>query len=122
MAYRSSRSLAVIGGDCRCCGLVLLLAFALTGCKSSSQDIPGPKVGQETDFAVLVSPEREVDILFMVDNSPGMEAKQKALVDGFPKLIQQLQQLPDGLPDLGGFQKTWQIGGHRVTRNSATRL
>jgi len=54
----------------------------------------------ETDFSVLVSPERMVDILFVVDNSPSMDPKQQALAANFPLMIQQLQQVPGGLPDI----------------------
>ncbi|MGC9983387.1 MAG: hypothetical protein ABSF35_07120, partial [Polyangia bacterium] len=46
-------------------------------------------------FDVAVSPEREVDILFMIDNSPSMDPKQQALAANFPKMIQVLQNLPD---------------------------
>ena len=41
-----------------------------------------------------------LDILFMVDNSPGMDPKQTALTQSFSQLIQQAQQIPGGLPDL----------------------
>jgi hypothetical protein len=46
-------------------------------------------------FSIPVSPEREVDILFMVDNSPSMDPKQQRLAENFPKMIQVLQQIPD---------------------------
>jgi hypothetical protein len=41
-----------------------------------------------------------LDVLFMVDNSSGMDLKQNALAQSFSQLIQQAQQLPGGLPDL----------------------
>jgi hypothetical protein len=78
----------------------LLVSLLLMSCK----EVPGkPDVagsGQETDFQVLVSPERAVDILFMVDNSPSMDPKQEALARAFPKMIESLQKLPGGLPDV----------------------
>ncbi|MGB7810435.1 MAG: hypothetical protein WBP56_04800, partial [Polyangia bacterium] len=52
-----------------------------------------------TSFTVLVS--REVDILFMIDNSPSMDPKQQALAANFPKMIQVLQNLPDPLDPSG---------------------
>ena len=60
---------------------------------------------QETDFQVLVSPDRRVDILFVVDNSPSMDPKQNALASNFGKMINVLQTIPDGsggtsLPDV----------------------
>jgi hypothetical protein len=72
----------------------------LWGCSSKAPDWPIKGVGQETDFQVLVSPEREVDILFMIDNSPSMDPKQTALASNFPKMISVLDSLPGGLPDV----------------------
>jgi hypothetical protein len=65
----------------------------------SGTTLPGG-TGQQTDFSILVAPDRRVDILFLVDNSPSMDPKQKALADNFPKMIEQLDALPDGRPDL----------------------
>ena len=65
-------------------GLVSLLPLALYACKSTP-NWPGPQVGQESDFTILVSPEREVDILFMIDNSPSMDPKQQRLAANFPR-------------------------------------
>jgi hypothetical protein len=82
-------------------GLVIpALPLALWACNSHKLQQPLPNPQQETDFAVLVSPERAVDILFMVDNSPSMDPKQAALATNFPRLIQALQTLPGGLPDV----------------------
>jgi hypothetical protein len=76
------------------------LPLALWACNSHKLQEPLPNPQQETDFSVLVSPERAVDILFMVDNSPSMDPKQTALATNFPLMIQRLQQLPGGLPDV----------------------
>jgi hypothetical protein len=70
---------------------------------SAGEPLPSPQ--QETDFSILVSPEREVDILFMVDNSPSMDPKQARLASNFGKMVNVLQQIPDGsgyksLPDV----------------------
>jgi hypothetical protein len=76
------------------------LPLFLWGCSSKAPDWPIKGVGQETDFQVLVSPERAIDILFMVDNSPSMDPKQNALARNFTKMIDVLKSLPDGLPDV----------------------
>jgi hypothetical protein len=65
----------------------------------SGTTLPGG-TGQQTDFSIVVAPDRRVDILFLVDNSPSMDPKQRALADNFPKMIEQLDSLPDGRPDL----------------------
>jgi hypothetical protein len=80
--------------------LAILLASLLLACGSGPGRPNAHGTGQETDFSVLVSPERQVDILFVVDNSPSMDPKQEALVKAFPKMIEVLQKVPGGLPDL----------------------
>ena len=104
MTCRHLRFLSMVRRQYPRWGLVSLLPLALYACKSTP-NWPGPQVGQETDFTILVSPEREVDILFMIDNSPSMDPKQQRLADNFPKMIQALLQIPDGsggtsLPDV----------------------
>jgi hypothetical protein len=43
---------------------------------------------------------RQLDILFMVDNTASMEPNQHALSVAFPRLIEELQNLPGGMPDV----------------------
>jgi hypothetical protein len=43
---------------------------------------------------------RDIDILFVVDNSGSMMGEQKALADNFSGFMRQLQGLPGGLPNL----------------------
>jgi len=76
------------------------LPLALWACTSHPLKQPMPNPQQETDFSVLVSPEREVDLIFMVDNSPSMDPKQSALATNFPKMIDALNKLEGGLPDV----------------------
>ncbi|HJX66889.1 MAG TPA: hypothetical protein VJ860_23405 [Polyangia bacterium] len=98
MAYRSSRFLAF--GRWQSLRWVSLLPLVLGGCSSKAPNQAPKYIGEETDFSVLVAPERAVDILFMVDNSPSMDPKQMALAANFPKMISVLQSLPGGLPDV----------------------
>jgi hypothetical protein len=81
----------------------LLLLSSLISCKGKEGGGSLPELSgsrEETDFYVLMSPERKVDILFMVDNSPSMDPKQRALAAGFPKLLEVLRTHPAGMPDL----------------------
>ncbi len=79
----------------------LLVSLLLMSCQDDKPGMPDVSgSGQVTDFAVLISPERDVDILFMVDNSPGMDPKQEALAKAFPEMLASLKKLPNGLPDL----------------------
>ena len=49
---------------------------------------------------VPVTPNRDLDLLFVVDDSPSMADKQTNLVNNFPNLINTLNALPGGLPNL----------------------
>jgi hypothetical protein len=52
-------------------------------------------------FSVVVVPNRMLDLIFMIDNSPSMAKKQDKLKAQFPKLIDALKDPLDGtLPDL----------------------
>jgi hypothetical protein len=46
------------------------------------------------------TPTRDVDILFMIDNSSGMRLAQDNLMRNFPTFMTTLQSLPNGLPNL----------------------
>ena len=80
----------------------LIPAFAVVswGCAIEPPNWPPPHVGQESDSWILSSPERQWDILFLIDNSPSMAGKQAALARNLPRMIQALQWLPGGLPDV----------------------
>jgi hypothetical protein len=58
-------------------------------------------VEEETDASMSIAPIRQVDLVTMVDNSPGMAPKIEKLNAQFPKLIDGLRDPADGtLPDL----------------------
>jgi hypothetical protein len=46
------------------------------------------------------APTRDVDVLFMIDNSALMTTPQMALINSFPRFIDVLENLPDGRPNL----------------------
>jgi hypothetical protein len=43
---------------------------------------------------------RDLDLLFMIDDSPSMSDKQTALLASFPKMMDQLESLDGGLPNV----------------------
>jgi hypothetical protein len=70
-----------------------------TTCAGTSSNSSG--VGQQTDMYITVAPQRQLDLVFMVDNSPSMAPKQAKLNAQFPKLIAALKDPADNtLPDL----------------------
>jgi len=101
MARNSSRRSSLLCWQYLRWALVLpALPLALWACNGHKLQTPTPMTQQETDFKVLVAPDRNIDILFMVDNSPSMDPKQQALASNFPKMIAALETLPGGLPDV----------------------
>jgi hypothetical protein len=101
MARNSSRRLPLLRWQYLRWALVIpALPLALWACNGHKLQTPTPLPQMETDFSVLVSPERNIDILFMIDNSPSMDPKQTALANNFPRLIAALELLPGGLPDV----------------------
>jgi hypothetical protein len=59
------------------------------GGDGAAGDIPGPTIVT-----------RDIDILFMVDDSRGFVPAQQKLLINFPVFVQALQQLPGGLPNV----------------------
>jgi hypothetical protein len=70
-------------------------------CASHPLTQPTPAPEQQTDIYISVSPQRLLDLVFMVDNSPSMAPKVAKMNAQFPKLIAALEDPNDGtLPDL----------------------
>lgn len=57
-------------------------------------------VGEQTDVYVTIQPNRQLDLVTMVDNSPGMAPKVSKLNASFSKLIDELKDSSGILPDL----------------------
>ncbi len=79
---------------------VALAGAVALGCNAHSLQAPNPMPQQETDQYYEVNPNRKVDILVMVDNSPSMNEEQVNLAKNFPEFMKQLQMIPGGLPDV----------------------
>lgn len=56
---------------------------------------PRPQVAE-----IYATPNRDLDLLFVIDDSPSMTDKQTNLVANFPNFINALSALPGGLPNL----------------------
>lgn len=80
--------------------LVLALGFAgaapLAGCTDTSVVVGGL---QEVT-ALRAIPNRDLDLLFVIDDSPSMSDKQVALAAAFPMMIDVLSSVDGGLPNI----------------------
>jgi hypothetical protein len=100
------------------------LPLALWACNSHPLEAPIPLPEQQNDQYYEVNPIRDIDILFMIDNSPSMEQEQNNLGRNFPAFIDELKKIPGGLPsvhigvissDLGAGSTALAGGCGRVT-------
>lgn len=72
----------------------------LAGCPDREVSRVDPIQDPVLDKSIPVNLNRNLDILFVVDNSGSMEAEQQQLVANFPEFINVLQQIEGGLPDI----------------------
>lgn len=79
--------------------LALSLALASAACPACSDQ--SVVVGGLQEIASMKAlPNPDLDLLFVIDNSPSMADKQLSLAASFPQMIDVLGQLDGGLPNL----------------------
>jgi hypothetical protein len=77
---------------------ILAATLFLAACTDHGDTVT---VGSLQDVLVMPAiPNDDLDVLFMVDDSPSMLDKQESLRASFPTMMDQLALLPDGLPNL----------------------
>jgi hypothetical protein len=75
---------------------ILPFVIALAACGHTEME-----VGDLQEVLTLPAmPNRDLDLLFLIDNSPSMTDKQASLVANFPRMIDTIAMLPGGLPNL----------------------
>jgi hypothetical protein len=102
------------------------IAGCMAGCMAGCIDRPLATidiepVGQgEVEFPVAAN--RNLDILFVIDDSRSMGNEQNSLASNFERLIEQIQSIEHGLPDLhiGVVSTDLGIGPHAVPGDGCT--
>jgi hypothetical protein len=77
-----------------------LLALLLVGCADRTIASVSPVQGKVETKDLPSSPEKDVDILFLIDNSGSMLAEQQSLQQNFPKFMNVLETLEGGAPNM----------------------
>src|ERR1700704_246022 len=77
-----------------------LTVGALAGCPDRSIDEVKPQQGRVEAKDIPVNVNRDLDLLFLIDDSPSMADKQANLAENFPKFIDVLRSIPGGLPNV----------------------
>jgi hypothetical protein len=72
----------------------------LAGCPDRSIDEVLPQQGRVEAKDIPVNVNRDLDLLFLIDDSPSMKDKQNNLADNFPGFIKVLSSIPGGLPNI----------------------
>src|SRR3954454_2054806 len=78
----------------------VLALGVLAGCPDRSIDEVKPQQGRVEAKDIPVNINRDLDLLFLIDDSPSMADKQANLADNFPKFIEVLNSIPGGLPNV----------------------
>ena len=80
--------------------LGLAVASLLTGCPDRSISEVNPEQGRVEYKDIPVTVNRDIDILFLIDDSPSMADKQRNLAANFPQFINVLNTIQGGLPNV----------------------
>jgi hypothetical protein len=78
----------------------LVAVGLLAGCPDRSISEVTPQQGRVEAKDIPVNVNRDVDILFVIDDSPSMADKQTNLAANFPKFIEVLSTIQGGLPNV----------------------
>ncbi len=78
----------------------LVGAALLAGCPSREVAKVDPRPTKEGQTSIPVSINRDIDILFMVDNSGSMIEEQTSLANNFQRFINVLENIEGGLPNV----------------------
>jgi len=84
----------------RCSALAALAVGVLAGCPDRSIDSVDPLQGRVEAKDIPVNINRDLDLLFLIDDSPSMADKQANLAANFDKFINVLRSIPGGLPNV----------------------
>jgi hypothetical protein len=80
--------------------ITLAATGLLTGCPDRSISEVDPAQGRVEYKDIPINVNRDVDILFVIDDSPSMRDKQTNLANNFPKFIEVLSKIEGGLPNV----------------------
>src|SRR5690349_22769032 len=95
----------------------VLFALLLAGCADRTVATLVPEQGKVETKDIPSNPEKDVDILFLIDNSGSMDAEQASLKANFPKFMEVLQTLPGGAPNMHIGVATSDMGQHATDGN-----
>jgi len=99
MRLKAGLLLAILGLGCGDDGNSPIDAAVDAAVDAAIDAAPGPDL-RRVVAEVPATPNRNLDLLFVIDDSPSMLDKQNNLAANFPNFINVLQSVPGGLPNL----------------------
>ena len=79
--------------------LTILFLSALGGCSDDAKPTIDAGLSSESPAQIPVYT-RDVDVLFVIDNSGSMRQEQESLASNFPRFIEVLERMEGGLPNI----------------------
>lgn len=101
------------------CSLITVAVGLLAGCPDRSIDEVLPQQGRVEAKDIPINVNRDLDLLFLIDDSPSMKDKQNNLADNFPNFIKVISQIPGGLPNVHIGIVTSDMGTRDITGRNA---
>jgi hypothetical protein len=103
--------------------LGLAVAPLALGCTARTLVAPVPAPTQSTTMQFAQSQQKQLDLLFMIDNSSSMQPLQAKLAKNLPTLLDSLTNLPNGSADMHiavvsssmGYDSLANLGGCKAT-------
>lgn len=104
--------------------LIALASLAASACISREIAEVPPNQDKEQFHQIPLSQNRDVDILFVVDNSVSMEREQQSLQTNFYRFIDKLESIEGGLPNvhIAVISTDLGDGGHGCNTNDNGRF
>ncbi len=102
-----------------CCVGALLFSLLFVGCLNREVSFVEASLSPQDDRNLRVSLNRNIDILWVIDNSGSMEKEQAALAANFPVFIDVLSKIDGGLPSIHMGIATTDIGAGGFLCNRA---
>jgi len=90
---------------------------AIWACSAHDLEAPKPLPEKQSEVLKEVNPIRDLDILFVIDDSGSMKQEQDNLKKNFPKFIKVLQDIKGGLPNVHIGVVSTNVGAGNVVIN-----
>src|SRR5256885_15171396 len=97
------------------------LPLLVWACTAHPLEKPEPLPDQQTDDFYAVNPIRDIDLLFVIDDSGSTSNKQRNFTANFPNFMRALEMVPGGLPNVRIAVVTSDVGaGNAMTQSCHT--